>query len=314
MTESDTTTQSSAAAEAAHRLRDTTAGVKVSISWLGVRKTLSPEQKSQAADVFGANEDFLSAAKKLLDTAHPAYRAVTAVRNRITNYWKALTLPFPEPGIRLIRQDRISAFDAQMREFQSELREAVAQLEDNYSEMRHAARQRLGDLYCDSDYPDTLTNLFDVEWSFPTVEPPEYLRQLNPELYRQECHRVAARFDEAVRMAEEAFLAELGKLVDHLLERLSGAEDGKPKIFRDSAVTNLLDFFDRFRALNVGSNQQLDDLVEQCRRAIRGQEPQQLRDQQSLRQHVATHLSAVQATIDGMMIDRPRRNILRSPR
>ena len=56
-----------------------------------------------------------------------------------------------------------------------------------------------------------------------------------------------SRFAEAVQRAEQAFVEELSKLVAHLTERLSGESDGKPKIFRDSAVTNLADFFERFR-------------------------------------------------------------------
>ena len=65
------------------RLRTTMAAVRVAISWLGVRKTLTPEQKTIAADSFGAEGNFLSAGKKLLDTTHPAFKAVTAVRGRI---------------------------------------------------------------------------------------------------------------------------------------------------------------------------------------------------------------------------------------
>ncbi len=52
----------------AQRLRTTMAGVRLSISWLGTRKSLNREQKSQAADTFGADSDYVSAAKKLLDT------------------------------------------------------------------------------------------------------------------------------------------------------------------------------------------------------------------------------------------------------
>ena len=64
----------------AQRLRTTMAAVRVSLSWLGVRKTLTPEQRSQAAATFAAEGDSLSAAKRLLDTSHPAYKAVTAVK------------------------------------------------------------------------------------------------------------------------------------------------------------------------------------------------------------------------------------------
>ncbi|MCG8583728.1 MAG: hypothetical protein MI757_03355 [Pirellulales bacterium] len=63
----------------ASRLRTTMAAVRLSISWLGTRKTLSTAQKNQAADSFEAEGKFLSAGKKLLDTSHPAFKAVTAV-------------------------------------------------------------------------------------------------------------------------------------------------------------------------------------------------------------------------------------------
>ncbi len=123
---------------------------------------------------------------------------------------------------------------------------------------------------------------------------------------------MASRFEEAVRLTEEAFVSEFGKLVSHLTERLSGSDDGKPKVFRDSAVENLGEFFTRFRQLNVGNNAQLDELVAQAQRVIRGVEPQQLRDSNALRQNVATQLSAVQSVLDGLLVDRPRRNIIRS--
>src|SRR6185312_9452074 len=126
---------------------------------------------------------------------------------------------------------------------------------------------------------ESLVGLFDVSWDFPSVEPPDYLRELNPALYEAERARVASRFDEAVQMAETAFLEEFGRLVGHLTGRISGAgDDGKPKVFRDSAVSNLSDFFERFRSLNVRSNQQLDDLVAQAQRAVRNVGAQDLRD------------------------------------
>jgi hypothetical protein len=95
---------------------------------------------------------------------------------------------------------------------------------------------------------------------------------------------------------------------------LSGTVDGTPKIFRDSAIGNLRDFFERFRTLNVRSNAQLDELVSQCQRIIGGVEPQRLRDNQMLRRHVATHLSTVQSVLDGLLVDRPRRRIIRTAR
>ena len=295
----------------AQRLRTTMAAVRVMFTWLGSRKTLTQEQKSQAADTFGAERAYLSAGKKLLDTSHPAFKAVTAVRTRVIAFWKGISLPYPESGIRLIRQDDISSFTVQMTSLKAELDEAVIQLDARYDELKSAARRRLGSLYNAGDYPATLRGWFDVSYDFPSVEPPEYLRQLSPQLYEQEASRVAARFDEAVQLAEQAFTEELSKLVSHLTERLSGNEDGKPKVFRDSVVENLREFFERFRHLNIRSDEQLDDLVVQAQRVVRGVEPQQLRDSQALRQQVASQLSGVQSVLDGLLVDKPRRNILR---
>jgi hypothetical protein len=298
----------------AERLRTTMAAVRLAFTWFGTRKTLSAEQKARAADAFDAEGSFLSAGKKLLDTRHPAFKALTAVRGRLVSYFHGLSLPYPEPGIRLIRQDDIAVLNVQLTSLKADLSEAVEQLDARYDELRAAARQRLGRLYNAADYPQSLRGLFNVEWDFPSVEPPNYLRQLSPELYRQESQRISARFDEAVRLAEEAFTSELTRLVSHLSERLSGQEDGKAKIFRDTAVENLDDFFQRFRSLNVGSSEQLDHLVGQVQTILRGVAPQQLRDQTTLRQQVATQLSSVQSVLDGLMVDRPRRNILRRPR
>lgn len=301
-------------AASAQRLRRTMAAVRVSLHWFGVRKSLTTEQKSHAAESFGAAGDFLSARKKLLDTAHPVYRALTAIRGRIRATWIGVTLPYPEPGLRLIRQDRIPTFHETLQDLRTELHEAVASLEACYAELKEAARQRLGQLYNADDYPATLQGGFDLTWDFPSVEPPDYLLQLSPGLYEQERARVMARFEEAVRLAEQAFLTEFARLVTHLTERLSTDAAGERKVFRDSAVTNLQEFFARFRELDVRSNEQLDQLVTQAQRLVQGIAPQELRDNGSLRQQLATQMAGVQATLDGLLIDRPRRSLIRPGR
>jgi hypothetical protein len=232
------------------------------------------------------------------------------VRGQVIAYWKSITLPYPEPGVRLIQQSRVEAFYAQLSEFRDLLDQAVAKLDDHYAELKSAARQRLGQLYNPDDYPTQLRGLFGIDWDFPSVEPPDYLMQLNPEIYEQERTRVAARFQEAVELAEQAFLAEFGKLVTHLTERLSG--DGERKVFRDSVIANLTEFFERFRQLNIRSNADLDALVERAQRIVRGVRPQELRDNDTLRQQVAGQFAAVQATLDGMLVDQPRRRIIRN--
>jgi hypothetical protein len=304
-------TSAATAATAAQRLRTSFAATRVSFTWFGTRKTLTSEQKAQAAEQFGAEGQYLSAAKKLLDNKHEAFQQVTAIRSQIISFWKALSLPYPEPGLRLIRQDDIERFNQKMTEFRRELTGAVENLDEHFEQLKLAARDRLGRLYNPTDYPTTLRGLFGVDFDFPSCEPPEYLLRLNPHLYQQERERIAQRFDEAVRLAEDAFIGEFSKLVSHLTERLTAEPTGDKKIFRDSAITNLTRFFARFRNLNVRSNADLERLVQTAQQVVQGAEPQVVRNSQSLRQHITAQLSAVQASLDQMLVDQPRRRILR---
>ena len=92
----------------ADRLRHSFSAMRVSFCWLGTRKSLSNDQRQQAADQFGAEQKFISAGKKLIDTSHPAMLAVNQLRRQITEYWKGCSLPLL---IRLRLAIRWAAFD-----------------------------------------------------------------------------------------------------------------------------------------------------------------------------------------------------------
>jgi hypothetical protein len=296
----------------AQRLRRTAAAVRVHFTWWGVHRTLTAQQKEEVGDACGADARLLSAGKKIIDVRHEAVRRLTSIRSRIVHYWRSLTLPYVEAGVRLIRQTDVEPFVRNMEGFRDELVGAEGDVDAVFDALKADARQRLGRLYNPADYPPAVRGLFSVDWDLPSVEPPAYLMRLSPEVYRQEQERVAQRFEEAVRLAEEAFVAEFGRLVSHLTERLAGDADGERRVFRDSVVGNLGEFFTRFRDLNVRSNQDLDRLVERAQELVRGVTPQDLRDDAGLRRHVAAEMAAVQSQLEGMTVERPRRRIVRA--
>jgi len=117
-------------------------------------------------------------------TKNPAYRAVAAVRSEASSYWRTVTLPFPEAGIRLLPQDSLGLFATTMQTYRERLQEAAGELSSQYDTMKSEAQRRLGTLFNASDYPQTLDGLFDLEVSYPTIEPPGYLMAL---LRRRQC-------------------------------------------------------------------------------------------------------------------------------
>lgn len=295
----------------AERLRQTAAAVRVQFTWMGVRKTVSESARESMAEAVQASEGYVSATKKIIDTKSKEFKGLTAVRSKIVKYWKAVTLPYVENGVRLMPQDKLDSFVAQLTDFRIELQDAVAVLADAYDRLKNEAKGRLGELYDEADYPEDVRSLFSVEWDFPSVEPPSYLMQVRPDLYAAEQQRVAARFEEAVRLAEVSFTQELAALVQHMAERLSPAEDGIKKVFRDSAIENFNEFFQKFRSLNVNSNHELNAVVARAQNLLQGVNAKDLRSAPEVQSDVRLGLVSISAALDGLVVSQPRRKIIR---
>jgi hypothetical protein len=286
---------SNANTAAADRLRAETAACKVSFSWFGTSKSLSASQKATAAAAFDTDARRLTAGKKLIDTKHPAYAALTEKKAEIVDYWTRCTLPYVEKGVRLIRRSKIAEFDEAMRGHRRDLADLVLALVGAYGEIKAQARAQLGSLYNEADYPEDIDLKFGVEWTYPNTEPPPYLLQLNPRLYAEEQERARSRFAEAVQAAEAAFADQLAGLVTHLAERLAPGPDGTRKVFRDTAVENFKDFFDAFRSLSVRSNPDLEALVERAQALVDRTSPEALRRDAAARQSTQAALSQIAA-------------------
>ena len=73
----------------------------------------------------------------------------------------------------------------------------------------------------------------------------------------------------------------------------------------------MTEFFERFKHLNINSNAELDRLVEQAQRLVRGVSPQSLRDNDSLRRHISQNMARVQTEVESLLVEAPRRRIIR---
>ena len=292
----------------AQRLRITTVPCRVRFIWFGVEKALAPEQRARVAERFDAAPQSLAATKKLVDTRHPAFRAVTAVRGRIDSYWRSMTLPFPEPGIRLIRLEDVEGFIRQMAAHSGELRDAAAELERHLDELKADAARRLGSLFDPADYPATLLGGFSVRWDFPNLEPPAHLAWLSPSAHQLEEFRVQTRYEEAVRHGRAGVPRRVREGGGPSLRADLGHQSptGLPRVFRDAAVTDLGALIGRYRRFNLRSEARVDEMVTLVQRTLEGVTPRRLRDQPGLRRTVSAQLSWVRASLDTMQDDRAR--------
>jgi len=300
------------ATEAGAELRANCLASKLHIKWLGVTRSLTADQMASLVDGSEVDSKMIRASKRLLDSAHPTMKLLSNIRNRMLGTWRGLTLPFVEAGVRLIPRQLVGEFEARMSMLKDELASAVDELQQEWPRLKEAAAARLGAFYNPDDYPDNLEELFIVSWTYPETSVPSYLMAIDASVYRREAARVAQKFEQAVELAEQGFVEEFNKLVSHLTERLTDS-DGVPKSFRDSSLESLREFFGRFGQMRLGgkAEEQLEQLVAQAQRIVSGVAPQDLRDSGSLRQNVAQNLSRVGAELEGLLVSRPRRRIIR---
>jgi hypothetical protein len=311
MSTADTTPEENTTVEqTASELRQTMGAVKLSFSWLGTQRKLSDAQTKQAADTFHAATDLVTASKRLIDTKNTTYRVLTTLKSQASAYWRSMTLPYPQEGVRLIKQADIGAFETRMREYKEQLVVAAANLQLEYEAIKVAAREKLGDLYNPNDYPPSLEGVFDLRWEYPPVDPPNYLMTFNPELYQQEQQRVQHRFETAVVMAENAFAEQLQDMISHLIERLTDEPDGTKKKFQNSAIENFKEFYDNFRQMNIRSNAQLDNLIQRATDIVSGVDVKDLRKNTNLRQNLTQQMGEVKTALDNLITNAPRRRVL----
>jgi len=218
-----------------------------------------------------------------------------------------VTLPYLR-GLRLLPLAAVAEVERELTRHAAELRELAAGLVDIHAELLEDARARLGRLFNAGDYPDTLADCFRVSFGFPSVRPPDYLATLAPDVFQREAERVAAQFNRAAELAETALASEFGSMLERITETLRGTDtDGRPRVFRDSMVGNLRDFFQRFRFLRVGSGAELAALVDHAEQLTRGISPQLLRDDSAARALFVDQVARIENQLTAAVIPAGRR-------
>lgn len=282
---------------------------KVGVSRFGVTKAISEAKVEQAADLFDADTKSLRASKRLLDTQHPCYKAVSAVLRRVKNLHSGMTIKF-ENNERLIKASQLEQFSAAMDDLQKELDEALAELDEVYQQLKMTAREDLGDLYDPRDYPSSIKGEFEFCWSTYQFKIPESVKLLSPDLYDEQCRRLAQRFEDAAIAAEEAMAEELQGLIGVIFERLQPTEDGeKPKQFREASLKNMRDFLERFRMLNITGNEGLSSMVDAAENMIKGIDAKDVRKDHTIRETLRDNVTELRSQIDTMLTESPRRRI-----
>ena len=167
----------------------------------------------------------------------------------------------------------------------------------------------LGPLFNASIYPTktSLKDAFKFEWQWLALSVPEGL----PEGLREAAQaKLEKQLTDAADEISQALRESFSSLIAHAADRLSPAENGKAKIFRETTIKNIEDFISTFSSRNVMNDVELQLLVEKAKSVLRengGVTPERLRKYAKVRQDVGQQFKEIQKSIDSMIVEKAGR-------
>lgn len=245
--------------------------------------------------------------KDILDS--PELRAVIAWDSQIRDaYLQTRCLPsdFRE-GIYLLPVDLIEEVDAKLTEMLAHRTALVEEFIAALEQRKEEARAALGKQFRESDYLTPAAYREQFEAGYRYIEPPgtpKRLRSVSATIANRELAKARVWAEEARANMGTALRLAAKDLVDHFVERMTPDADGKPKRFKESTITNLMDFLETFGKRNLADDDQMQKLVEQARRAMTGVSRKQLaaEDATDLRASMLGKFERIKGTLDKLVV------------
>ncbi len=282
-------------------LSQRTVCVKVRLGRLGNTRKVNNSQVEVDTD-----KSLIRVSKHLLDSKE--LRAIANFDGEIRRYLYDTCLPF-EAGIHLCPLGLLEQMETKLREFAARREELIQEFLKAYPTLCQEAAKRLRSLYNPADYPpvEYVAQPFMLIWQYISFGVPEQLREISTKIWHDEREKAAQVMAEAGREIQQVLRVAMAELVKHMRDRLQEGPEGKPLRFKESTVSNLVEFLGTFDFRNVTDDADLKVLVDRARTMLTGVDAEALRTITDLRAKVQQGMADLAAELDTMIVRKPAR-------
>ena len=278
--------------------------LSISFGKPGVRRKVDSSEIEVDAD-----KNLIHVSKEILSCAE--YKAVGKMDSLLTKTLREKCLPankFFRRGFHLVSPEMLSEVDQTVMEYKAkrvELRDAFLEI---YPALVEQDKARLRGTYDPDDYPpiEEVNRAFYLRSRYLTLGTPDQLRGASAEIFARQEQENTQFWAEAREEVRSTLRLAMSEFINHLLDKLTGANGEKPKVFRDSAVTKLTAFLDTFEKRNIGDDGDMLILVQRARSLIAGVDPQTLRENGAVRETVMRGFDEIKGSLDGLVSTRTR--------
>ena len=166
-----------------------------------------------------------------------------------------------------------------------------------------------GDLASATDYEsrDVVLSKYAMDWHFVRFTVAGENEGISAQLAEEERQKARATWTAAANEMTLVMRASMQELVEHMLDRLSGGEDGKPKIFKTGMTAKMMEFLDDFEDRNITNDTELSALVVEAKKLLEGVDDKELRASNRTRKQIVEGLGAMKKSLDTMLEEKPDR-------
>lgn len=218
-------------------------------------------------------------------------KAIQKAAGAARTYHYARTLPWTDEGQRILPAAMFMDYRQTMKSLEAAFWEPVKRLVYHYPGLKLEAKRRLNGMYREEDYPPA--DQIESKYSFQIeISPLPTSADFRVDIQGAEIEAIKsgleARLEEAQAEAMREVWNRLHSAVEHMAERLTGTDPmtGKPKLFRDSLVRNLIELVDILPAMNMTGDPELEAMRKEVESRLVTFEPAQLREDEATRELV----------------------------
>ena len=308
MTQNTTATEfvGSTAVEAPVDLKKKAACLRINFGTFGNSKKVSMSQidlKDSAGEVdTTVKKTRLRASKKLLES--PELEAVKSFDFQIKKYIGTFSLPY-DIGAVMVPFIMVQELDGKLKEFAVQRLALIEKFKDAYVKRCQEASVDLGTAYRSTDYTplDEVHKEFTFKWRWVSVGVAEYLEEIAPEVWESAKAQAAADMAQVTQEMQMVLREAILGLVERMSERLKFDEKtGKPLVFQESMVTNMIEFLNNFNIRNITDDKDLQKVVEQCKTLLKGVDADKLRKRPSIRTTIQKQMEKIAKQMEGMIV------------
>lgn len=226
--------------------------IRVSFSQVPRSRQFDPSEKRALAQENGWTTESFSASRRLFTKEELADANRVLAEARTLVHAAAVTMAYPLPGVRAVRHDYVDTLISGLDDCRQRLTLEANKLEERLPAIIELKKQ--SKLFRESDYNFKPSQFYNIEYTWVSVSPPEWLQDIKYQtLQQRERGLMLQSFVDMIQDEQERIMEELFVQVSEVCNNLQsfaqpGKERDERRVLRKARFDNIANLCDQVSA------------------------------------------------------------------